>query len=87
MLGEKLSLPVHHLDQLYWKPEWVESNKNEFVNKQTVLIKGERWIIDGNYSSTLEPRLAKADTVILREPLTNSMATLRESIAWFRKAS
>jgi len=60
MLGEKLSLPVYHLDQLYWKPDWVESNKNEFTKKQTAIITGERWIIDGNYSSTLELRFAKA---------------------------
>ena len=27
-LGEKLSLPVHHLDRLYWQPGWQHENRN-----------------------------------------------------------
>ena len=30
-LGEKLGLPVVHLDQLYWRPGWVETPKVEWV--------------------------------------------------------
>ncbi|MDP2124712.1 MAG: topology modulation protein, partial [Parvibaculum sp.] len=29
-LGEKLALPVVHLDVLFWKPGWVESSYDEF---------------------------------------------------------
>ena len=28
-LGEKLGLPVIHLDRLFWKPGWVESTREE----------------------------------------------------------
>ena len=42
----------------------------EFIEKQADVLTGERWIIDGNYSSTLELRLARADAVILLDMKT-----------------
>ncbi|MGL5836693.1 MAG: DNA topology modulation protein [Waterburya sp.] len=63
-LGEKLNLPVIHLDTHYWQPGWQETEQNEWLAKQQELIKGDRWIIDGNYGGTMNIRLAKADTVI-----------------------
>ena len=32
-LGEKLGLPVVHLDKLFWHPGWVESTKDEIDGK------------------------------------------------------
>ena len=63
-LGRKLSLPVHHLDRLFWQPGWVESQKDEWRRLQEELCTGAEWIIDGNYSGTMDVRLAAADTVI-----------------------
>ena len=64
-LGERTGLPVFHLDCAFWKPGWVESSKEEFAARHDELLKGERWIIDGNYSRTLQRRAAAADTVLL----------------------
>jgi adenylate kinase family enzyme len=63
-LGPKLGLPVFHMDQLNWKPGWVESSKEEIREKLAVITATDRWIIDGNYGGTLEPRLERADTVV-----------------------
>ena len=63
-LGEILHLPVIHLDSLYWRPNWVETPKPEWRQRVTELVQGEAWIIDGNYSGTLDLRLAACDTVV-----------------------
>ena len=63
-LGEKLHLPVIHLDKHFWQPGWVGTPHQEWVDKITKLVAGERWILDGNYRHTLDIRLQAADTVI-----------------------
>ncbi len=66
-LGEKLSLPVYHLDSYYWKPGWIEAELEEFKAAQKNIVKTEKWIIDGNYTATADIRLAEADTLIYLE--------------------
>jgi adenylate kinase family enzyme len=64
-LGRRLNLPVVHLDRLYWKPGWVGTPVEEWRNVQNDLVSEDRWILDGNYSKTLDIRVAHADTVII----------------------
>ncbi len=64
LLGKELSLPVHHLDQLYWKTNWVKTPQDDWLNIQRSLCESEHWIIDGNYQSTLDIRFEACDTVI-----------------------
>ena len=63
-LGQKLGLPVVHLDQLWWKENWQNVTVEEFDSRLAMALEMERWIIDGNYSRTMEERLMKCDTVI-----------------------
>lgn len=63
-LGPRLSLPVVHLDPLFWKPGWVETPEPQWRAIQQVLVRRPAWIIDGNHASTLDLRLPAADTVI-----------------------
>lgn len=63
-LGEATGLPVIHLDKEYWQPNWVETLRDEWIEKQKQFISGEKWIIDGNYGGTLELRFAAAELVI-----------------------
>lgn len=63
-LAEKINSEVIHLDALFWKPGWVQSSSEEFIMRQKSLLKGDKWIVDGNYRGTLELRLEPADTVI-----------------------
>jgi len=64
-LGERLALPVHHLDRLWWRPGWVEGSCEAFDAKLAEILKTDRWVIDGNYNRTLPERLNYADTVIV----------------------
>jgi adenylate kinase family enzyme len=67
-LGAKLGLPVIHLDQLAWKPGWVEVPNTELAVKQReVFTRDGSWIADGNYGSTMLIRLAAADTILFMD--------------------
>ncbi len=63
-LSRKLNLPVFHMDQLNWRPGWVESSKDEIREKLAEITATDRWMIDGNYGGTLAERLERADTVV-----------------------
>jgi adenylate kinase family enzyme len=63
-LGPHLNLPVFHMDQLNWKPGWVESSKDELHEKLAIVTAADRWLIDGTYGGTLATRLERADRVV-----------------------
>jgi adenylate kinase family enzyme len=63
-LGEILNMEVIHLDSLYWNPGWVETPKQEWKKTAEHIITRDSWIMDGNYSGTLDLRFEACDTVI-----------------------
>jgi adenylate kinase family enzyme len=66
-LGELLHLEVHHLDKYFWGPGWVRPEPDEWLKTVTDLIERDSWILDGNYSGTLELRLRRADTIVFMD--------------------
>ena len=60
-LGEKLDLTV---DRLWWTKGWKNVSREEFDARLENALNLESWIIDGNYSRTMDMRLAKCDTII-----------------------
>jgi adenylate kinase family enzyme len=63
-LADLLVVPCIHLDTYYWKPNWLETPQQEWFEVVRELISRESWVMDGNYSSTLEMRIKRADTAI-----------------------
>lgn len=63
-LGERLDVPVTHLDCLYWNPCWVETPRPAFADKVRDAVSGDRWVLDGNYGSTQHIVLPAADTIV-----------------------
>ncbi len=63
-LGARLGIEVIHLDAYYWNPGWIETPKPQWKDIVATLIEKDAWIMDGNYSGTLEPRLEACDTII-----------------------
>jgi len=85
-LGETMELPVYHLDAYYWKPGWVEAEEKDFRHKQQELANESRWIIEGNYNSTVDIRLAACDTVIqLQLPLWRCLWRVLKRRIQYRK--
>lgn len=87
-LGNRLKLPVYHMDQLNWKPGWVESSKDEIREKLAEIVAADRWLIDGNYGGTLTERLERADTVVYLDfPIRLCVARLFRRIWIYRGRS
>jgi len=63
-LGDRLGLPVIHLDAHYWHEGWTETPKDVWEQAVRELTRREAWILDGNYGGTMDIRLAAADTII-----------------------
>lgn len=66
-LSAATCLPVVHLDRLFWNPGWVETPKDEWHERVEKILREDRWIMDGNFSGTLDMRIAASDTVIFLE--------------------
>jgi len=63
-LSAKTNLKVIHLDKIYWKPNWVEPEKDEWKKTLEKFLDDDEGIMDGNYSDTLDLRILACDTVI-----------------------
>lgn len=83
VLAEHSGLPLHHLDRLYWSPGWREVDKPTWLARLDAALAEPRWIIEGNYSSTLERRLARADKVVLLDlsPFRCTWRVIRRTLA------
>lgn len=63
-LGEQLDMPVIHLDKLWWLPGWVERDREDFDRLLEAELVKPRWIMDGNFTRTIQTRMERCDTVI-----------------------
>ena len=64
-LGQRLNREVIHLDKIYYESGWKHTQTKEEW-RQTIrnLVSDQRWIMDGQYNSTLDIRIPAADTII-----------------------
>ncbi len=67
LIGQKLSLPVFHLDKYFWSPGWVERPRQEMIlDVDAVLKENNSFVMDGNYKRVLmEKRIERADLILV----------------------
>lgn len=63
-LHQLLTLPIYHLDQYFWKPNWQEPEPAEFEKIHHQLCDQPTWIIEGIATRLFEYRAAQADIII-----------------------
>ena len=63
-LHNKTGIPLYHLDMMYWNADKTTVEKSVFLERLSDVLEKDEWIIDGNYSSTMELRMVACDTVI-----------------------
>ncbi|NQP35907.1 adenylate kinase [Streptococcus suis] len=93
-LKEKTGLPLYHLDQLNWLPDTTTVAREVFQARQEEVLGQDRWIIDGNYGSTYELRMAACDTIIFFdypeevcvEGLYNRVGKTRADMPWVEES-
>lgn len=64
-LGERLGLPVIHLDTLYWLPGWRQPDSATYRARFADAFTGEAWVSEGNFIETFASRLPRADLVVI----------------------
>ena len=64
-LRDKTGLPLFHLDAIWHKPDRTHISREEFDERLSGIFALDSWIIDGNYSRTVESRISACDTVFL----------------------
>lgn len=64
-LRDKIGLPLFHLDAIWHRPDRTHISRDEYDARLAEILALDAWIIDGNYSRTVERRIAACDTVFL----------------------
>ena len=64
-LRDKLGLPLYYLDAIWHKPDRTHISREEYDARLSEILALDSWIIDGNYSRTVEGRISACDTVFL----------------------
>lgn len=87
-LHEATGLKLIHLDVLHWKPNWTEPDKEEWRKTVENALQGEEWIMDGNFSGTMEMRIQASDTVIFLDlPRATCVYRILKRVVFYRKGS
>ena len=64
-LCEKTGIELVHLDAIWHRADRTHISRDEFDARLTEILSRDSYIIDGNYSRTVERRIAACDTVFL----------------------
>ena len=64
-LKDKTELPLFYLDAIWHKADRTHISREEFDERLAQILALDEWIIDGNYSRTIECRIEASDTMFL----------------------
>lgn len=89
-LRDRSRLPLFHLDAIWHKPDRTHIAREEFDARLDELLALDAWIIDGNYSRTMERRMDACDTVffldypteVCLEGIRTRRGTARSDMPW-----
>ena len=63
-IAERLNVLYIQLDELHWKPNWVESTDEELFPKLEKALSADEWVLDGNYTRTIPIKWKRVQMVV-----------------------
>ena len=63
-IAGRLGVPPIHLDREYFGPGWAVPSKAEWRERVRALAARPSWVMDGNYASTFDLRVPRAEAVV-----------------------
>ena len=63
-LASVLQIPFIELDAIFWGPDWSEPEDSELFPKLSAALASDNWVLDGNYSRTLDIKWERVDCII-----------------------
>jgi adenylate kinase family enzyme len=63
-VGARTGLPVFHMDQIHYRPNWIERSRDEKDRLTREVHRQDAWIFEGGHSRTYPERIGRADTLI-----------------------
>lgn len=93
-LRDKTGLTLYYLDIIWHKADKTTISREEFDMRLSEILKKDEYIIDGDYSRTIELRLKDCDTVffldfpldVCLEGVSSRIGTKREEMPWIETA-
>ncbi len=85
-LAKITGLPLYYLDLVWYGEDCARVSRDEFDAQVIEIMKGDKWILDGNFQRTMEMRVKRCDTVFLLEyPLEVCLAGIRQRVGQKRE--
>jgi adenylate kinase family enzyme len=63
-LAEVLNLPFIEMDAIFWGPGWKMPPDEDFFPRLSKALDGENWVLDGNYTRTMEFKWDRVQAVV-----------------------
>jgi adenylate kinase family enzyme len=64
LIGERLGLPWHSVDDLAWEPGWVGVPMAVQRERIAAICAGDAWVIDSAYGGWIDIPMARADLIV-----------------------
>ena len=77
-LAKRLSIPFVEMDTVFWEPNWKEPSDEVFFARLKEAIKGNSWVLDGNYNRTQTIKWERVTTIIWLD--YSFLKTIRQSV-------
>ena len=63
-LARHMGVPHVELDALHWGPNWTEIPDDLLRERTTAALRGDAWVVDGNYSAVRDIVWGRAEAVV-----------------------
>ncbi|MBO4501147.1 MAG: hypothetical protein J5760_02800 [Clostridia bacterium] len=89
-LNEMTGIPLYPIDMIFWRADRTTITREELIKRLCGIFEKDEWILDGNYGSTMELRMANCDTVFFLDypaevclnGITERRGTVRPDMPW-----